>query len=119
MPDTSETFVETRDGRLIRLNTDEEEAAIQQEIAADPDARAWTEADVETARPAREVLPPKLYEALTAKRGRPESVNPKVFTGIRFDADVLDGLRALGKGWQTRVNDALREWLKIPPAKEV
>jgi uncharacterized protein (DUF4415 family) len=30
---------------------------------------------------------------------------------IRFDADVLAGLRATGKGWQTRVNDAMRQWL--------
>ncbi len=29
-------------------------------------------------------------------------------TTIRFDADVLDALKASGPGWQTRVNDALR-----------
>jgi uncharacterized protein (DUF4415 family) len=33
-------------------------------------------------------------------------------TAIRFDPDVLAGLRALGKGWQTRVNDTMREWLE-------
>jgi uncharacterized protein (DUF4415 family) len=31
---------------------------------------------------------------------------------IRFDADVLAALKATGKGWQARVNDAMREWLK-------
>ena len=31
---------------------------------------------------------------------------------IRLDADVLTALRATGKGWQTRVNDAMREWLR-------
>lgn len=45
-------------------------------------------------------------------RGRPRVVVPKVSTTIRFDQDVLDALRASGKGWQTRVNDAMRDWLK-------
>jgi uncharacterized protein (DUF4415 family) len=67
-------------------------------------------------RPAREALSPALYEALTRKPGRPKSESPKVFTGIRFDPDVLEGLRATGKGWQTRVNEVMREWLKTQRA---
>jgi ethanolamine ammonia-lyase large subunit len=31
---------------------------------------------------------------------------------IRFDADVLAVLKSGGKGGQTRVNDAMRDWLK-------
>lgn len=30
-------------------------------------------------------------------------------TTIRPDADVLQSLKATGRGWQTRVNDAIRE----------
>jgi uncharacterized protein (DUF4415 family) len=37
-------------------------------------------------------------------------------TTIRFDPDVLAALKATGKGWQTRVNDAMREWLKTRSA---
>ena len=44
-------------------------------------------------------------------RGRPVSLSPKVFTGIRLDADVLDALRQSGPGWQTRVNELLRREL--------
>lgn len=36
----------------------------------------------------------------------------KVSTTIRFDADVLAAFKATGAGWQTRMNDALREWLR-------
>jgi len=36
----------------------------------------------------------------------------KVPTTIRFDADVLAALKASGRGWQTRVNEAMREWVK-------
>lgn len=49
------------------------------------------------------------------KRGRPAGsvkAQPKVQTAIRFDADVLAALKATGKGWQTRVNEAMREWVK-------
>jgi uncharacterized protein (DUF4415 family) len=31
---------------------------------------------------------------------------------VRYDADVLEAFRATGTGWQTRMNDALKEWLK-------
>jgi uncharacterized protein (DUF4415 family) len=31
---------------------------------------------------------------------------------VRYDADILAYFRATGKGWQTRMNDALKEWLK-------
>jgi len=34
---------------------------------------------------------------------------------IRLDADMLTASRATGKGWQTRVNDALREGVRAHP----
>jgi uncharacterized protein (DUF4415 family) len=30
---------------------------------------------------------------------------------IRFDPDVLAALRATGRGWQTKVNDVMRDWV--------
>ena len=45
------------------------------------------------------------------KRGRPVGTvkaNAKVSTTIRFDADVLEALKATGPGWQSRANDLLR-----------
>ena len=42
----------------------------------------------------------------------PQKAPLKVPTTIRFDADVLTQLKATGKGWQTRVNDAMRDTLK-------
>jgi uncharacterized protein (DUF4415 family) len=48
-------------------------------------------------------------------RGRPKSLNPKQSLTLRYDADVIAAFRATGEGWQTRMNDALREWLKLPP----
>jgi uncharacterized protein (DUF4415 family) len=46
------------------------------------------------------------------RRGRPPVGATKVSTTIRFDADVLAAFKAQGDGWQTRMNDALKDWLK-------
>lgn len=46
------------------------------------------------------------------RRGRPAGSGTKISTTIRFDAEVLAAFKALGDGWQTRMNDALKEWLK-------
>lgn len=46
------------------------------------------------------------------RRGRPAASATKISTTIRFDADVLAAFKALGAGWQTRMNDALKEWLR-------
>ncbi len=31
---------------------------------------------------------------------------------LRLDADILEQFRATGNGWQTRINDALRDWIQ-------
>ncbi len=50
-------------------------------------------------------------EAYRKQRGRPAG-SDKESTTIRFDRDVLAAFRAAGPGWQTRMNAALRDWLK-------
>jgi len=46
------------------------------------------------------------------KRGRPLGSGTKISTTIRFDADIVAAFRAAGPGWQSRMNEALREWLQ-------
>ena len=55
---------------------------------------------------------PELREKLAARRRGPQRAPLKVPTTIRFDAAVLTGLRATGRGWQTRVNEVMKNWLK-------
>jgi len=50
-------------------------------------------------------------ERIRARRGRPAgsiAAVTKTPVKIRLDPDVLEALRASGRGWQTRVNDMLR-----------
>lgn len=35
----------------------------------------------------------------------------KISTTVRFDPDVLAAFKGMGKGWQTQMNKALKEWL--------
>lgn len=45
-------------------------------------------------------------------RGRPAGSGSKEQVAIRFDHEVLAAFRSAGPGWQTRMNDALKDWLK-------
>ena len=51
-----------------------------------------------------------MREALS--RGRPKAQGTKQALTVSYDAEVIDAFKATGKGWQTRVNDAMREWVK-------
>ena len=50
--------------------------------------------------------------AAAKKRGRPAGSGSKEQVSVRFDQDVLAAFRAYGPGWQTRMNAALKDWLK-------
>ena len=110
-------YLTTKSGRKVWLPDDKEDAEINAQIAADPDGFELTDEDFSRMRPASEVLP-ELFDAelaaemLKPKGGRPKLDTPKVFVGIRLDAPVVAAFKSTGKGWQTRMNDALKEWLK-------
>ena len=76
----------------------------------------WTDADFARARPASEVLPElfgtQIAQTMLKPRGRPRSEVVKERITIRLDADVLEAFRSTGKGWQTRMNDAMRDWVR-------
>ena len=46
------------------------------------------------------------------RRGRPPSSAPKEPVSIRLSPDVLRHFRDGGAGWQTRIDEALRDWIK-------
>ena len=82
----------------------------------DEDAPEATDEWFASALPASDVLPKLLgsgaaQELLKPKRGRPFSARPKEHVNIRLDADVLGAFKNTGSGWQTRLNNALRDWL--------
>ena len=55
---------------------------------------------------------PEKFANVAVRRGRPPVARPKVSTTIRLSQDVIDHFRADGRGWQTRIDEALREWIR-------
>ncbi len=88
----------SKSGRKLILNTPEEEAAIARGIAADPDTHELSDAEFAKLRP--------------APIGRPKAEVTKERITIRLSPDVVTTFRATGAGWQTRIDAALRDWLK-------
>jgi uncharacterized protein (DUF4415 family) len=78
----------------------------------DDDNPEWTENDFKRAVPFS-ALPESLQSTLLGAKGRGKQQSPtKISTTVRFDSDVLEAFRSSGRGWQTRMNEALKEWLK-------
>lgn len=81
-------------------NTPEEDAAITAAAMSDPDSIPLTDAE---------------WDELMARRnrrmGRPPVAAPKRNITLRLSQPVVDQFRATGKGWQTRIDEALKEWL--------
>jgi uncharacterized protein (DUF4415 family) len=75
------------------------------------EVRELTADDFKHFKPASEELPPELL-AVLPKRGRPTVESPKKAVNIRLAPDILSAFKSTGKGWQSRINDALRDWLK-------
>jgi uncharacterized protein (DUF4415 family) len=75
----------------------------------DEENPVWTDKASAKARPFGEVFPAQL--ATWKKRGRPPVETPKVHIGFRLAADVVNALRATGRGYNARVEKVLREAL--------
>lgn len=71
------------------------------------DNPAWTDEDFARAKPFAEVFPEQHAE--WKKRGRPAVPAPKVHIGFRLGADLVEAIRATGRGYNARVEKALRE----------
>ena len=55
---------------------------------------------------------PEKFAKASVRRGRPPLAKPKVSTTIRLSQDVIDHFKAAGRGWQTRIDNALRDWIR-------
>jgi uncharacterized protein (DUF4415 family) len=75
----------------------------------DAENPAWTAKATAEAQPFGEVFPAQL--ARWKKRGRPPVEQPKVHIGFLLAVDVVEGLRATGRGYNARVERVLREAL--------
>lgn len=80
-------------------------------VVFDDDNPEWTAEDFAKARTGSEVLPPEFLNAFKRTPGRPKgsTTSNKSLVSLRLDNDVLEKFRAMGPGWQSRINEALRK----------
>jgi len=90
------------DGKLKQVDVDDEVEL------DDDDAPELTEESLRNSIPASQFF----AERGLPMPGRPKSASPKVSVSIRLDREVVEGFKAQGPGWQTRMNAVLAESLK-------
>lgn len=80
--------------------------------------RELTRKDIREMRPASEVLPAEILEILpkrkVGQRGR-QKAPTKVAITLRYSPEVVKYFKETGKGWQIRIDEALKEWIKKHP----
>ena len=87
--------IKTRSGRVLVMSTPIEDAAINAGIAQDPDTYELSTAEFKQLR-----------------RGRPLGSGTKAQVTLRLDVEILEKFKSSGDGWQTRINDALKSWVR-------
>ena len=92
-------FLKTKAGRRIESATPQEDAAITVAAMSDPETIPMTAVEWDAVKP-------------FVRLGRPPAVITKERITIRLSRDVVEQFRATGDGWQTRVDAALKDWLK-------
>ena len=89
--------IKTKSGRILELPSPEEDAQITAAALTDPDNPPLTDNEL---------------QQFQRTRGRPQGSGKKEQITLRLDAEILEQFRATGNGWQTRINDALRDWIR-------
>jgi len=87
--------VKSRSGHHFELPSDEEELAINAGIIADADTYELSPSETANLR----------------RAGRPLAAITKEQITIRLSRDVTDYFRRSGRGWQTRMNEVLQEYI--------
>ena len=79
-------------------------------IDMDGEVRQLTAKDMAKFRPTTEVLSQSLRKKLGVRGPQKAPIKERIT--IRLSREVVEQFRESGEGWQTRVDAALREWLK-------
>jgi len=81
------------------------------------EVRELTKEDFKRMRPASEVVPEivKAYKEGRLKVRGPQKAPKKVQTTLRLSHDVVKFFRATGRGWQTKMDKALKEYVRSHP----
>jgi uncharacterized protein (DUF4415 family) len=82
------------------MPTVEEDKAITAAARSDPDAQPLKPKQLKSMVPLRTL------------RGRPKSDNKKLLVSVRYSPEVVAYFKSTGAGWQSRMDEALREYIE-------
>lgn len=82
------------------MPTVEEDKAITAAARSDRDAQPLTPKQL------KEMVP------LRTLRGRPKSNSKKLLVSVRYSPEVVAYFKSTGAGWQSRMDEALREYIE-------
>ena len=90
---------------------------VSQEDWDSVDSPGVSEDLLEHLRPAAETYPDllKAYTEGSLRHRGPQKAPTKTLVSMRYSQEVLDYFRASGPGWQTRMDEALKQWIQDQP----
>ena len=91
--------LKSRTGRVLRLPSGDEDVVISSAALSDADNQPLTQEQLKSF---------KRY----VPRGRPPGSATKTQVTLRIDSDILETFKAAGAGWQTRINEVLKDWTR-------
>ncbi|MGD8174788.1 BrnA antitoxin family protein [Marinimicrobium sp. ARAG 43.8] len=84
----------------------------------DQDNPEWTEADFAKAV-TFDKLPASLKKTLSSRTRGPQKAPTKQLLSVRYSPEVVASFKATGAGWQSRMDAALKDWLKTHDPKKI
>lgn len=84
----------------VAMPSVEEDKAITAAARSDPDAQPLKPKQLKSMVPLRTL------------RGRPKSDNKKLLVSVRYSPEVVAYFKSTGEGWQSRMDEALREYVE-------
>jgi uncharacterized protein (DUF4415 family) len=98
--------------RSLARISDEEDAELTRAATADPDNPIIDERMFTRMRPVAEVAP-EIVRRARGQRGPQKSKPVKRLVSLRLDPEVISHFRRGGRGWQSRINQALRKAARL------
>jgi uncharacterized protein (DUF4415 family) len=80
-------------------------------VGSDGEVRGLSRAEIASRQTTAKVL-----KMCCQSRGRPPTAVPKKQLTLRLSPRVVDYFRAQGRGWQTRIDETLRPYVKLKMA---
>jgi uncharacterized protein (DUF4415 family) len=79
------------------------------------EVRELTEEDFKQAVPFSAIPEPLRNKLSALKVRRQQKATAKARITVRLSQEVVDVFRAMGKSWQPRMDEVLKEWIKTHP----